>query len=332
MRYVTFSEPGGPGVLSVAERPVPDPAAGELVIEVEAAGVSRADALQRAGKYPPPAGASVHLGLEVSGTVRAVGDGVIGAKAGDRVCALCNGGGYAEYVSVPAGQALPLPDDWSFIEGATLPENAFTVYDAVFTRAGLRAGETLLVHGGTSGIGTTAIMFALAAGARVISTAGSQKKCEAILELGAHAAIDYRTNDFVERVLDATGGEGADVVLDIVGGDYIDRDLRALATDGRIACLATSRGAEATIDLRTLFVKRGTILGSSLRPRTNEAKAGIAQALRNAIWPLLPARDPIAPLVDSVFTFSDAAKAHERLESSEHIGKIVLVPDATRPD
>ena len=318
-------------MLSIAEGAVPEPARGEVVIEVEAAGVSRADAMQRAGRYPPPAGASPHLGLEVSGTVREVGVGVTGLAPGDRVCALCNGGGYAEYASVPFGQVLPLPDDWSFIEGATLPENAFTVYDALFGRAGLRAGETVLVHGGTSGIGTTAIMFALAAGARVIATAGSPKKCEAILELGAQAAVDYRTTDFVEGVLDFTGKRGADVILDIVGGDYVNRDLRALATNGRVVCLATPNGAEATIDLRVLFAKRGTILGSSLRPRTSEEKAAIAQGLRARIWPLLTVRDPIAPQVDSVFTFSDAAKAHERLESSEHVGKIVLVPDATRP-
>jgi NADPH2:quinone reductase len=328
MRYVAFREHGGPEVLFVAEGPKPAPAPGEVLIEVEAAGVARPDALQRRGAYPPPPGASPNLGLEVAGTVDALGEGVENLGIGDHVVALCNGGGYSEFAVVPAGQVLPLPERWSFIEGATLPENAFTVYDNLLVRAHLRKGETLLVHGGTSGIGTTAIMFALAVGARVVATAGSDEKCEAALELGAQAAINYKTHDFVEAVRDFTGGKGVDVVLDIIGGEYIDRDLKALAIDGRIACLATSGGTDARIDLRYLLQKRATILGSSLRPRTPEEKARIADGLKRDIWPLLPARNPIHPIVDSVFTFADAKMAHERLESSAHIGKIVLVPDA----
>lgn len=328
MRYVQVREPGDPEVLHVAEGPAPEPAAGEVLIEVEAAGVSRADVLQRRGLYPPPAGASPILGLEVAGTIAALGAGVSSFAIGDRVVALCNGGGYAEFVAVPHGQVLPLPPRWSFVEGATLPENAFTVYDNLLVRAHLRSGETLLVHGGTSGIGTTAIQFALAIGARVIATAGSDAKCQAIVAMGADAAINYRTEEFVERVLALTERRGADVVLDIVGGDYIDRDLRALAIDGRIACIATSGGATASIDLRSLLQRRATILGSSLRPRSAEEKASIADGLRRVIWPLLPARDPIAPVVDSLYTFSQAPQAHERMESSAHIGKIILVPDA----
>jgi putative PIG3 family NAD(P)H quinone oxidoreductase len=256
-----------------------------------------------------------------------MGKDVVGFKCGDPVVALCNGGGYAQYVAVPAGQVLPLPERWSFIEGATLPENGFTVYDNLLVRARLRKGELLLVHGGTSGIGSTAIQFARAVGADVIATAGSDEKCAAVIALGAREAINYHTTDFVTRVLEVTNGRGVDVVLDIVGGDYINRDLRALALDGRIACLATMGGASASIDLRYLLQRRATILGSSLRPRSADEKAEIAMGLRADIWPLLPARDPIAPIVDSLFTFSRAAQAHERLESA-HIGKIVLVPDA----
>jgi len=266
--------------------------------------------------------------LEVSGSIAQVGSGAKGLRVGDRVVALCNGGGYSEYVSVPAGQVLPLPPEWSFVDGATLPENAFTVYDNVLVRARLRKDETLLVHGGTSGIGSMAIMFALAIGAHPIATAGSEKKCAAAIEIGAEYAIDYRTTDFVDRVLDYTGKRGVDVVLDIVGGDYLDRDLRVLATDGRIACIATAGGTQSTIDLRYLLQRRATILGSSLRPRSDAEKAEIAAGLRARIWPLLGARDPIVPVVDSVYPFSQAAQAHARLESSEHIGKIVLVPDA----
>jgi putative PIG3 family NAD(P)H quinone oxidoreductase len=327
MKYVAMREPGPPDVLFVAECERPSVGECGVLIAVEAAGVSRADALQRQGAYPPPPGASPELGLEVAGTVVATGSQVRGFAEGDRVVALCNGGGYAEFAAVPAGQVLPLPGEWSFVEGATLPENAFTVYDNLLVRARLRSGETVLIHGGTSGIGTTAIAFALAAGARPVVTAGSDEKCRIALDLGAEAAINYARTDFVAEIREYTGGRGVDVILDIVGGDYINRDVQALAVDGRVACLATARGTEATIDLRYLLQRRATIVGSSLRPRSDDEKAAIADGLRRHIWPLLPARDPIAPVLDSVFTFSEAKAAHARLESSEHVGKIVLVPD-----
>lgn len=326
MRYIAFERHGGPDVLRVGEIETPKPRAHEVLIAVEAAGVTHADLMQRQGNYPPPPDASPILGLEVAGSISAVGPEVRHWRVGDRVCALTNGGGYAEYVAVPQGQVLPLPEGWSMVEAATLPENAFTVYDNMVTRARLRAGETVLVHGGTSGIGTTALMFAEALGARAIATAGSDAKCAAALKLGAIEAINYRTHDFVAEVLRITQGHGVDVVVDIVGGEYIGRDLKCLALDGRIACVATPLGRIAEIDLGRLFIKRGTILGSSLRPRSAEQKAAIAHALREHIWPLLPRRDPIVPVIDSVYPFEKAADAHARLESSEHIGKIVLVP------
>lgn len=328
MRYVAFDAPGDPSVLHVAEGAVPLPRRDEVLIEVEAAGVSRADTLQRKGLYPPPKAASPILGLEVSGSITQVGADVFNFSVGDRVVALCNGGGYAEYAAVPAGQVLPLPPQWSFVEGATLPENAFTVYDNLIVRAGLSQGELALIHGGTSGVGVMAIMFARAVGARAITTAGSEEKCRATLEFGAEAAIDYKNADFVEKVLEFTDKAGVNVVLDIIGGEYINRDLRAIATDGRIACIAHAGGTDSTIDLRYLIQRRAAVLGSSLRPRTSTEKAQIANGLRKDIWPLLPNRDPIFPVVDSVFAFSQAADAHARLESSGHIGKIVLVPDA----
>jgi putative PIG3 family NAD(P)H quinone oxidoreductase len=296
------------------------------LVAVEAAGVSRADVLQRRGLYPPPADASPILGLQVSGTIAEVGDGVTQWHAGDRVCGLCNGGGYAEYAVVPQGQLLPIPQGWTAVEAATLPENAFTVYDNVFTRAGLQPGETLLVHGGSGGIGSTAIMFANALGSRVIATAGSDEKCRACLELGAAVAINYRTGDFVAEVLKATGDRGADVVLDVVGGENIARNLACLALDGRIACIATQGGRTAEIDLNLLLRKRATILGSSLRPRTTQQKAEVARRLRERIWPLLPERRAIAPVVDSVYGFDRADDAHARLESGANIGAIVLTP------
>ncbi|MBV8149507.1 MAG: NAD(P)H-quinone oxidoreductase, partial [Candidatus Eremiobacteraeota bacterium] len=247
-------------------------------------------------------------------------------SVGDRVCALCNGGGYAEFTAVPAGQVLPMPERWSAIEAATLPENAFTVYDNIVTRAHLVAGETILVHGGTSGIGSLAIMLARALGARAFATAGSDEKCKACLRMGAEAAINYHTTDFVPDVDRLTHGRGVDVVLDIVGGDYIGRDLRAIALDGRIVSIATARGRAAEIDLGRLIVRRATILGSSLRPRSAPEKAAIARALAEHIWPLLPKRDPIAPVVDSIYPFERVVEAHTRLESGEHVGKIVLTP------
>jgi NADPH:quinone reductase len=326
VKYVAASPPGGPEVLHLAEMRRPVAGAEEVLIAVEAAGISRADVMQRSGSYPPPRDASPILGLEVAGSIAAVGDRVRRWKTGDRVCALTNGGGYAEYVAVPAGQVLPIPAGWSAIEAATLPENAFTVYDNLFTRARLRGGETVLVHGGTSGIGTTAIMFATALGARAIATAGTPEKCAACVALGAVHAIDYRTTDFVEQVKRLTEERGVDVVLDIVGGDYIARDVEALALDGRIACIATQRGRVIELDLGRLFAKRATILASSLRPRTAAQKAAIARSLESRIWPMLPKRDKIVPVIDSVYRFAQAADAHRRMESSAHVGKIVLTP------
>ncbi len=326
MRYVAFDAPGAPDVLHVEHGEAPKPGKGEVLIAVEAAGVSRADILQRRGLYPPPAGASPLLGLDAAGRIAELGEAVTEWHAGDRVCALLSGGGYAEFVTAPHGQVLPIPEGWSAIEAATLPENVFTVFDNMVTRGRLCSGETVLVHGGTSGIGSTAIMFARALGARAIATAGSQEKCEACRRIGAFEAIDYKTKDFAEETLRVTQRRGVDLIVDIVGGEYVARNLHALALDGRIACLATQGGSTAQIDLGELLRRRGAIFGSSLRPRTPEQKRAIADALREHIWPLLPARDPIAPVVDSVYDFEHAADAHRRMEASAHIGKIILVP------
>ncbi|MGA8099561.1 MAG: NAD(P)H-quinone oxidoreductase, partial [Candidatus Cybelea sp.] len=326
MKYVTFESPGPPEVLRVADAQPPQPGPQEVLIAVEAAGVSHADVMQRAGNYPPPPGGSQILGLEVAGTIAATGAGVTRWKDGDRVCALTDGGGYAEYVSVAAGQVLPIPRGWSAVEAATLPENAFTVYDNLFTRARLRSGESVLVHGGTSGIGSTAIMFATALGATALATAGTPEKCAACVRLGAVAAINYRTTDFVAEARRLTNERGVDVVLDIVGGDYVARDLEAIALDGRIACLAMRGERIVQLDLTKLFAKRGAILASRLRTRTAAEKAAIARELERHIWPLLPERTKIVPIVDAVYPFDRAADAHVRLESSAHVGKIVLVP------
>ncbi|NNM99453.1 MAG: NAD(P)H-quinone oxidoreductase [Candidatus Eremiobacteraeota bacterium] len=326
MKYVGFETPGDPSVLRLLETPAPLPEAGEIQIAVEAAGVSRADALGRRGLYPAPPGHSPILGLEVAGSVSLLGAGVDEWRIGDRVCALCNGGGYAERVVVPAGNALPLPEQWSAVEGASLPENAFTAYDNLVNRAGIEPGDTLLIHGGSSGLGTMAIGIARALGARVFITAGSDRKCAKAIQLGAHRAINYKTTDFVASTLAYTNGRGVDIVLDLVGGDYVARDLTALATEGRIVVLSTMGGSEVRLDLTALLRKRARVIGSSLRGRSNAEKAQIAVDLQQAIWPLLAARRPIAPVIDSVFPFAEAWKAHERLESSEHIGKIVLIP------
>jgi putative PIG3 family NAD(P)H quinone oxidoreductase len=319
MRAVEISQPGEPEVLRVVERPKPVARDGEVLIAVRAAGVSRADAMQRRGLYPPPPGAPDIPGLEVSGVVEGTGE---------RVCALLTGGGYAEYAAVPRDHVLPIPENWNFVEAATLPENMFTVYDNVFTRARLREGERILVHGGSSGIGTTAIMLAKAFGASFIAaTAGTPEKCDACRRLGADLAVDYKTHDFVSEVKSATGGRGVDVILDIVGGDYIARDLDALAPDGRVVCIATPRGRSTEINLGVLMQRRAALMGSALRGRSVQQKAEIAMRLRRDVWPLLPARDPIRPVVDSTFPLPDAAAAHRRLEESAHVGKIVLVTE-----
>jgi NADPH:quinone reductase len=326
MRAVLFDSYGDPDVLYLGERPAPVAKAHEVVICVEAAGVSRADVMQRQGNYPPPPGVSEILGLDVAGIIVEVGSDVTAWHNGDRVCALVNGGGYAELVAVPQGQVLPMPGGWNAIEATTLPENGFTVFDNMVTRGRLRSGDTVLVHGGTSGIGSTSIMFGRALGADVIATAGSLEKCAACLRIGAQFAFDYKRQDFVHETQRVTNGRGVDVVIDIVCGEYIMRDIHALAMDGRIACIAPQGGAIAEVNIATLMQKRGTIFGTSLRPRTSAEKAAIAAALHETIWPLLPARDRITPLVDRVYTFAQAAEAHRRMESSAHIGKIVLIP------
>lgn len=320
MRAVEITKPGGPDVLQVTQRVVPEPAYGQVVIKVAWAGVNRPDALQRAGLYAPPPTASDLPGLEASGEVAAVGAGVSGVAIGDLVCALLPGGGYAEFVAAPAAHCLPIPDGMSLKEAACLPETHFTVWSNVFTRGGLKAGERFLVHGGSSGIGTTAIQLANAFGARVFATAGSAGKCEACTELGAEIAINYRTQDFVEVV---RGEGGADVILDMVGGDYIPRNLKALADDGRLVQIAFLGGAKAEVNFATLMTRRLTMTGSTLRPQSDLVKARIAQDLHQAVWPLLAA-GTVRPVMDQTFDLADASLAHERMEGSGHIGKIVL--------
>ena len=323
MRAIEISAPGGPDVLRVAERPRPQPRAGEVLIAVRAAGVNRPDLAQRAGLYPPPPGASDLPGLEVSGRVVALGPGTAGCRVGDEVCALCNGGGYAEFVAVPAGQCLPLPRGMDFIQAAALPETLFTVWANVFERGRLVIGETFLVHGGASGIGTTAIQLACTFGARVFATAGDADKCAACVRLGAERCFDYRNEDFVGGLRAATAGRGADVILDMVGGDYLPRNLQALATDGRLVQIATQRGREAPLDLALMMSKRLTLTGSTLRPQSPAAKAAIAAALREKVWPLLNT-GRVRPQIHAVFALADAAAAHRALEAGRHVGKIVL--------
>jgi putative PIG3 family NAD(P)H quinone oxidoreductase len=295
-----------------------------VLIRVEAAGVARADIMQRQGRYPPPPGASPVLGLDVAGVIVECGPDVTGWRPGDHVCALVNGGGYAELCAVPAAQVLPVPEGWSSVEAVTLPENLFTVFDNIVTRARLAAHETILVHGGTSGIGTMAIMLARALGAVPYATAGSDAKCEAARQIGAELAVNYRTRDFVEFIKECTANRGVDVVADIVGGSYLARNIEVLAQDGRLAIIATLGGAEATLPIARLMQKRATITASTMRPRTAVEKGAIAGRLRAQVLPLLPAKRFIKPLVDRVYPLSDAAKAHKRLEDGEHIGKIVL--------
>ncbi|MEX0319971.1 MAG: NAD(P)H-quinone oxidoreductase [Ruegeria sp.] len=320
MRAVEISQPGGPEVLQLTARPVPEAATGQVVLKVAYAGVNRPDALQRAGAYDPPPGASDLPGLECSGEVVAVGAGAEGLSVGDKVCALLPGGGYAEYVSTPAAHCLPVPDGMGMKQAACLPETFFTVWSNVFTRGGLKAGERFLVHGGSSGIGTTAIQLAHAFGARVFATAGSDEKCQACFDLGAEKAINYRDEDFV-KAMRAEGG--ANLILDMVGGDYIPRNVKALAEDGRLVQIAFLQGPVVELNFALMMVKRLTLTGSTLRPQSDLAKAQIAQDLREAVWPLLAA-GKVAPVMDSEFELADAAAAHARMESSGHIGKIVL--------
>ena len=324
MTAIEISEPGGPGVLVPVEREVPEPAAGEVLVAVEAAGVNRPDVMQRQGLYPPPPGAPDIPGLEIAGTVVAHGEGVEAPAIGSRVCALVTGGGYAEYCTAPAPLCLPVPGGFDAVEAAALPETFFTVWTNVFDRARLAEGESILVHGGSSGIGTTAIQLARAFGATVYVTAGSKAKCDACLALGADAAIDYRDEDFVERIGALTGGRGVDVVLDMVAGDYVARNLKCLAVEGRLVIIAVQRGPKVErLNVLPIMLKRLTVTGSTLRPRTVEQKAVIARALEARVWPLLEA-GAVKPIVHSRFPLSGAADAHRLMESGEHVGKIVL--------
>jgi putative PIG3 family NAD(P)H quinone oxidoreductase len=323
MRAVEISEPGGPDVLRPATRPVPVPGAGEILIRIRAAGVNRPDALQRAGSYAPPPDASDLPGLEAAGEVAAVGPGVAEWEVGDPVCALLPGGGYAAYAVTHADHALPIPEGMAMREAAALCETFFTVWSNVVLRGGLQAGETFLVHGGSSGIGTTAIQLAAARGARVFTTAGSEEKCRACRDLGAEIAINYRDEDFVDVVKAATGKRGVNLILDMVGGDYIPRNVRALASDGRLVMIAFLNGPKAELNFAQVMMKRLTLSGSTLRAQSVEAKARIAADLKREVWPLL-ASGRVAPVMDRTFALEDAASAHARMESSEHIGKIVL--------
>ncbi len=323
MTAIEIHEPGGPETLVPATRPVPEPGAGEVLIEVAAAGVNRPDVLQRQGGYPPPPGASDIPGLEVAGRVAALGPGVAELAIGDRVTALVTGGGYAEYCVAPTPQCLPIPEGLSPIEAACLPETFFTVWTNVFDRGRLRPGEVFLVHGGSSGIGTTAIQMAKTFGARVFATAGSAEKCAACEALGAERAINYHDEDFVQVVKAATGKKGADVVLDMVGGDYIQRNISALAPNGRLCYIAFLGGSKAEVDLMPMMLKRITISGSTLRARPVDFKGAIAQNLRDKVWPKIEAGE-IKPVVHATFPLAEAADAHRLMESSAHIGKIAL--------
>ena len=320
MNAIEITAPGGPEVLQSCTRPRPVPNADQVIIQVAYAGVNRPDALQRAGLYNPPAGASDLPGLEASGTVVEVGENVADLVVGDRVCALLPGGGYAEYVATPAAHCLPIPTGLSMKQAACLPETFFTVWSNVFMRGALQAGERILIHGGSSGIGTTAIQLANAFDARVFVTAGSDEKCQACLDLGAERAINYRDEDFVDAMR-AVGG--ANVILDMVGGSYIPRNLKALADDGRLVQIAFLQGPKTEVNFVQLMTRRLTFTGSTLRPQSDLAKAKIAQQLRDVVWPLL-SQVKIAPVMDSTFNMAEAASAHSRMESSAHIGKIVL--------
>ena len=320
MRAIEISAPGAPDVLHLAERPVPVPGPGQVVLKVAYAGVNRPDALQRAGLYNPPAGASDLPGLEASGTIAACGAGVLGLQQGQQVCALLPGGGYAEYAVTQAAHCLPVPNGFDLKQAACLPETFFTVWSNVFQRGGLKAGERFLLHGGSSGIGTTAIQLARAFGARVFTTAGSDAKCRACLDLGAERAVNYRETDFV-LIMQSEGG--ADVILDMVGGDYIARNLDALADDGRLVQIAFLQGPKTSLNFTQVMTRRLTLTGSTLRPQSDVAKARIAASLLSQVWPLLSA-GRIAPVIDSCFDLDQAAQAHARMETSTHIGKIVL--------
>ena len=323
MTAIHITTPGGPEVLQPQNRPLPALAQGEILVRTAAAGVNRPDVLQREGNYAPPPGASDLPGLEIAGEIVARGEGAARFALGDKICALVPGGGYAEFCKVHESNALPVPAGLSMVEAAAIPETFFTVWTNVFERGALQPGETLLVHGGTSGIGTTAIMLAKAFGSKVIATAGAAEKCAACVRLGADAAIDYSKEDFVALTKAATDGRGANVILDMVGGPYIERNYAAAAMDGRIVQIAFLQGPKASVDFRALMMKRLTHTGSTLRPRSVAEKAAIARALEMKVWPLIAA-GKCKPVIDSTFALRDAAKAHARMQSSAHIGKIVL--------
>lgn len=333
MRVVEIAEPGGPDVLREAQRPVPVAGPGEVLIRVLAAGVNRPDVLQRYGKYPPPPGASDIPGLEVAGHIVTRGEGVVQWQEGDGVCALVSGGGYAEYCVAPQAQCLPPPAGLSLVQAAALPETFFTVWTNLFERARLQAGETVLVHGGTSGIGTTAIQLAATMGARVLATAGSEEKVAACVELGAESAVNYRTTNWVEAFREATHGQGVDVVLDMVGGDYVARNFEVLAVDGRLVQIAFLQSSRVELDLMPVMRKRLTLTGSTLRARSPEEKGVIARALLEKVWPLLEAGS-VRPVIHAEFPLAHASEAHRMMEASQHIGKLVLrvaAPPPTTP-
>jgi NADPH:quinone reductase len=334
MRVIEISQFGGPEVLKIAERPTPVPGPGDVLIKVVAAGVNRPDVVQRYGKYPPPPGASDIPGLEVSGHIAAKGEGVVQFHEGDAVCALVTGGGYAEYCVAPQSQCLRLPSRLSLVEAACVPETFFTVWTNVFERGRLQRGETMLVHGGTSGIGTTAIQLGVAFGARVCATAGSDTKVEACQRLGAAVVVNYRTTDWVQAFREATSGRGVDLVLDIVGGEYVARNLEVLATEGRLVQIAFLKSSKVELDLMQVMRRRLTITGSTLRPRSPEEKGAIARALAEKVWPLFE-DGTIKPVIHAAFPLDRAADAHRVMEESQHIGKLVLMvsaPPQTTPD
>ncbi|MDE0308721.1 MAG: NAD(P)H-quinone oxidoreductase [Acidiferrobacterales bacterium] len=323
MKVVDLSEFGDADVLDITERPIPEPANGEVLIKVAAAGLNRADIMQRNGQYPPPPGASDILGLEVSGQVVSAAPDADGVAVGDEVCALLAGGGYAEYCTAPASSCLPVPKSLDIVEAGAVPETFFTVWTNVFMRGNLKDGERILVHGGTSGIGTTAIQLANAFGAQVCATAGSKEKCNAIIELGAEHAINYREADFVEEVKAWTNGQGVDVILDIVGGAYLSKNIKCLAPEGRLVIIATQGGLKSEINVLPIMLKRLTVTGSTLRARTVSQKSEIAEQLRKHAWPLLDNGD-VRPIIDSIFPMTQVRDAHRRLDSGTHIGKVLL--------
>lgn len=324
MRFVDLPSFGGPEVMTFATGPLPSPKAGEILVRVEAAGINRPDVAQRQGNYPAPKDASPVLGLEIAGEVMALGEGVSDYAIGDRVCALANGGGYAQYCVVPVGQALPFPKGYDAVKAAALPETFFTVWANLFQMAGLTEGESVLVHGGSSGIGTTAIQLAKAFGATVYTTAGSKDKCDACEKLGAARAINYREEDFAEVIKDVTGGKGVDVILDMIGASYFEKNIASLAKDGCLSIIAFLGGTVADkVDLRPIMVKRLTVTGSTMRPRTADEKRAIRDELVDQVWPLLEA-GKLGPVIHDVIDFDQVAKGHTLMESSGHIGKIVM--------